>query len=88
MQAMPEDYDELPNFQELTKNIKKLAKIFGCSEVEIRKAIHTVKRNGLPTSGYKRNPDVQIDPQTGEVYPEIEENRVGDSIGNILDYLL
>lgn len=84
---MPEDFYEQADFQELTKNTKKLANIFGCSEVEIKRAIHTVKRNGLPTSGYRRNPDVQIDPQTGEVYPEIESGGVGDSIGNILDYL-
>lgn len=79
--------DELPDSQPLTKNTKKLANIFSCSEVEIRKAIHAVKRNGLLTSGIRRNPDVQIHTQTGEVYPEIDGGEVGDSIGNILDYL-
>ncbi len=80
--------DELPDSQDLTKNTKKIAEIFGCSEVAIRRAIHSLKRDNLPTSGSKRNPDVQIDLKTGEVYPEIEGGRVGDSIGNILDYLL
>jgi len=29
-----------------------------------------------------------VDPETGEVYPEIEGGGVGDSIGNIFEYLL
>jgi len=30
---------------------------------------------------------MQVDPTTGEVYPETPDGGIGDSIGNIFDYL-
>lgn len=53
---------------------------------EVKDAIHAVKTN-MPRSGPVRNPDVMVDLETGEVYPQLEHGGVGDSIGNIFDYL-
>ena len=38
-------------------------------------------------NGPVRNPDVRIDPVSGEIFPELGGGRVGDLIGNIFDYL-
>ncbi len=53
---------------------------------QAKDAIHAVKRN-MPRSGPTRNPDVMVDLNTGEVYPQLPEGGVGDSIGNILEFL-
>lgn len=47
----------------------------------MKDAIHFAKRN-LPKGGRVRNPDVAVDPETGEIYPEID-GCMGDSIGNL-----
>jgi len=71
-----------------TKNIGKLAKQSGKTKKEIRQAIEKLKQSNLRGGGGKglpRNPDVQIDPTTGEAYPELPGGGLGDSIGNIFD---
>ena len=69
-----------------TDRIGKIASELGRTEKEIRDAIHKAKRN-LPKGGPVKNPDVVIDPKTGEVYPKAPDGSIGDSIGNIFDYL-
>jgi hypothetical protein len=34
-----------------------------------------------------RNPDVKVDPKTGDVRPIGPDGSLGDSIGNIFDFL-
>ena len=49
-------------------------------------AIEKVKRDASWRSGWTRNPDVMVDPETGEVYPELPDGTPAeDSIGNIYD---
>jgi len=69
-----------------TDKIGKLAQELKKTEKQIRDAIHKVKEN-LKGSGPKRNPDVKVDPATGEVYPMNPNGSLGDSIGNIFDFL-
>jgi RHS repeat-associated protein len=73
--------------QNLPDKIRKIASETGRSPKDIAKAIEQVKQQGLPKSSPIRNPDVRVDPRTGEVYPKTPDGRVGDSIGNIFDYL-
>ena len=68
-----------------TKDVGKMASRFGKSPKEIRNAIERIKQDNLPRGGPNRNPDVRIDSR-GNAYPETP-NGVGDTIGNILDYL-
>lgn len=35
----------------------------------------------------EKNPEVLVDPKSGEVYPIRPEKKPGDSIGNIFEYL-
>ncbi len=56
------------------------------SESEVRDAIHKVKNEGLGRGGPVRNPDVQVNPKTGDVRPKTPGG-LGDSIGNIFDFL-
>ncbi len=67
-------------------NISKLADKFGRTSRQIKDAIHACKRN-LPKGGPERNPDVIVDLRTGEVYPQLSNGTIGDSIGNIFDFL-
>jgi hypothetical protein len=53
---------------------------------EIKDAIHGVKNKGLGRGGPIKNPDVQVHPGTGDVKPEVPGG-LGDSIGNIYDFL-
>ena len=75
-----------PDPNELIKSLKKLARQFGKTEKEIRDAIHAAKR-GMSRAGSRRNPDVRVDPRTGEICPETPSGGVDDSIGNIFDFL-
>ena len=52
-----------------------------------QQAIERCKQDGLPRNGPIRNPNVKIDPVSGEVFPEVEGGGIGDSIGNIRQYL-
>jgi RHS repeat-associated protein len=70
-----------------TTSTSRVAELLGRSNREIRTAIEQCKQRGLPRNGPLRNPDVRIDPRTGEVFPDLGGGRVGDSIGNIFDFL-
>jgi hypothetical protein len=54
---------------------------------EVKDAIHGVMDKGLGRDGPIRNPDVRVHPGTGDVRPEIPGGHLGDSIGNIYDFL-
>jgi hypothetical protein len=67
----------------------KLANQLGKRESEVRKAIHKVKE-ALSRGGGKnipKNPNVTVDPVTGDVFPQTPGGSIGDCIGNIFDYL-
>lgn len=70
-----------------TGSTSRIADLIGRSNKEVRKAIEQCKQDGLPRGGPKRNPDVRVDPKTGEVYPDLGSGQLGDPIGNIYDYL-
>jgi RHS repeat-associated protein len=70
-----------------TTSTSRVAELLGRSNREIRAAIEQCKQKSLPRSGRLRNPDVRVDPRTGEVYPDLGGGRVGDSIGNIFEFL-
>jgi RHS repeat-associated protein len=68
-------------------NESRLAELMGKSRKEIGKAIHLCK-NKMRAQGMKeRNPDIIVDPRNGEVYFKFQNGRLGESIGNIFDYL-
>jgi RHS repeat-associated protein len=70
-----------------TGSISDLANQTGHSHQEIKTAIHQVKKN-LPKGGATRNPNVKVDPASGEVYPVLPSGKTADdSIGNIFDHL-
>jgi hypothetical protein len=61
----------------------------GKSVESIKKAIHAAKNAAQKRGriqGVKRNPDVVVDCDTGEIYPKGADGVLGDSIGNIYDY--
>jgi RHS repeat-associated protein len=70
-----------------TASVSRLAQLFNRTSNQIRTAIEQCKQAGLPRSGPVRNPDVVVDMTTGEVYPTTSSGGIGDSIGNISDYL-
>jgi hypothetical protein len=53
----------------------------------VRRAIEALKQANLSGHAGELNPDVRVDLDTGEVYPESQDGTVGDSIGNIEDQL-
>jgi RHS repeat-associated protein len=63
----------------------QIAARFGTTVRAVKDAIHAAKTN-LPKGGPIRNPDVAVDPDTGEIYPDID-GCLGDSIGNLWDLL-
>ena len=75
--------------QRCTSNVSKLAQQLGKKASDINKAIHKIKRK-LPRGGGKgipSNPDVTIDPITGDAFPKIPGGSIGDCIGNLFDAL-
>lgn len=79
--------DSLNLMKKTTDSIGKLEQLLRRSQRDIRSAIEQCKQKGMPRSGTFRNPDVRVDPNTGEVYPIGPDGLLGDSIGNIFDYL-
>jgi hypothetical protein len=72
----------------LTDKPGKIANETGRTTEEVKQAIERVKQSGSWRNGANnRNPDVVVDTQTGEVYPKTPNGGIGDSIGNIYDYL-
>jgi RHS repeat-associated protein len=76
-----EDADEVGPLSDRPSDI---AEKTGLDEETVRDKIHELKRN-LPRGGGKKNPDVQVDTDSGEVYPKGPGGTLGDSIGNIFD---
>ncbi len=75
-----------PNIPEgYTDKVGKVAAETGKSIKDINDAIHEVKR-AMDRGGSTRNPDVLINPKTGDVRPKTPSG-AGDSIGNIFDHL-
>ncbi|MGH7977701.1 MAG: RHS repeat domain-containing protein [Limisphaerales bacterium] len=66
-----------------SNKIGKLADNFGKSKQEIKDAIHAAKSK-MKVPG---NPDVSVDLKTGEIHPINSSGGLGDSIGNIHDFL-
>lgn len=65
-----------------------IAKATGYSVKQIKDAIHKVKAQGAWRGiGGNKNPDMLVDPKTGEVHPQMPDGSPGDSIGNIFDHL-
>lgn len=79
--------DQAQIMQRSTSSVSRMADAFGRNSRDIRKAIEMCKQAGLPKSGPIRNPDVLVDLQTGNVYPQLPSGGMGDVIGNVLDYL-
>jgi len=79
----PSGLSDQVEYTGLTARIGKIALTLGRSVDEIKKAIHAVKR----VADFEGNPDVLIDLATGEVYPQTVLGEIGDSIGNIFDFL-
>ncbi len=72
----------------LTDSPGSIANQLGRTTREIKNAIEKVKQGNSWRSGANnRNPDVMVDPDTGEVYPQTPDGGTGDSIGNINDHL-
>jgi hypothetical protein len=70
-----------------TKSTSRLAEQLGKTEKEIRAAIEQCKQKGLPRGTGRRNPDVRVDPVSGDVYPDLGNGMLGDSIGDIFEFL-
>ncbi len=74
---------------DLESRPNKIADKTGYSVQQIKTAIHAVKASGgWRGIGSMNNPDVLVNPITGEVYPQLPDgDTADDSIGNIFDYL-
>lgn len=76
------------NSNGLCSRLAAIAKATGYSVKQIKDAIHKVKAQGAWRGiGGNKNPDMLIDPKTGEVHPQMPDGSPGDSIGNIFDHL-
>ncbi|MEU9034345.1 polymorphic toxin-type HINT domain-containing protein [Streptomyces sp. NPDC048352] len=65
-----------------------IAQATGYSVKQVKDAIHKVKaQGGWRGIGGNKNPDMLVDPRTGEVYPQMPDGSPGESIGNIFEYL-
>jgi hypothetical protein len=60
----------------------------GYTAKQVKEAIHSVKNEGgWRDMGSRKNPDVLVNPRTGDVHPQLPDGSPGDIIGNIFDYL-
>ena len=75
--------------KKLTNNPGKIAAKFGATVKAVDEAIHKAKIHlgGGTGKGGRKNPDVEVDLNDGEMYPRYPDGYLGDSIGNVLDYL-
>ena len=82
----PENADEKP--KSLADKEGKIANKIGRTVKEVKEAIEKVKQS-IPwrSDGKNTNPNVEVDTDTGEVYPKTPDGGIGDSIGNIFDHL-
>lgn len=74
------------DYGDLISRPGQIADQFGATAREVKDAIHQAKTN-LPRGGPVRNPDVSVDPVSGEIYPQLPGGGFGDSIGNMWDLL-
>lgn len=74
------------DYDDLVSRPGQIADRFGATVREVKDAIHLAKSN-LPRGGPIRNPDVSVHPVSGEIYPQLPDGSVGDSIGNMWDLL-
>ncbi len=74
------------DYGDLISRPGQIADRFGATAREVKDAIHQAKTN-LPRGGSVRNPDVSVDPVSGEIYPQLPGGGFGDSIGNMWDLL-
>ena len=72
--------------EEFTDKVGKIAKETEKTVKEVKKAIERIKQEGLPRDTNIRNPDVKVNPKTGEVRPKNPDGSLGDPIGNIRDF--
>lgn len=79
-----EEEEGEPAPEDLVKGIGKISEKTGLPAREVRDRIHKAKQN-IPKGTGIRNPDVVVNPITGEIYPETPDGGIGDSIGNIFD---
>ncbi|MCP2337489.1 hypothetical protein [Actinomadura rupiterrae] len=79
-----------PDPRRLTKDENDLAEKLHRTRKEIKDAIHKVK-DGPPkwrSLGKSKKPDMYVDPETGEVYPEMPNGEpTEDSVGNLIEKL-
>ena len=68
-------------------SVSRLAQLLNRTVKQVKQAIEKCKQANLPKSGPVRNPDVVVNPATGEVYPLTPNGGVGDSIGDINEFL-
>ncbi|PPT06176.1 hypothetical protein CKA32_005133 [Geitlerinema sp. FC II] len=79
-----------PDPKSLTTKVGNIADRTGLSDKEIKDAIHAIKRQSpeIRAYGQKKNPDVGVDIQTGDVFIQLEKGVFsGDEIGNLGDYI-
>ena len=67
-----------------TDSVGKIASEAGMTEAAVKDAIHRVKA-GMGRNTGQRNPDVVVNPKTGDVRPKGPKGKPSDSIGNIFD---
>lgn len=68
----------------LAEGIGEIAEKTGLTPGQVKERIHDIKKC-LPRYKSRKNPNVLVDPDTGEVYPKGPDGEPGDSIGNIYD---
>jgi len=89
--VVPGDTGNVFRNQGYTDKVGKIAQDVGkrlgrrVTPKQIKDAIHGVKEN-LYRGGKIQNPDVMVDPTSGDVRPKIPGG-MGDTIGNIYDHL-
>lgn len=76
---------DAPNEKDLSSSIKDISNKTGLTPQEVEKRIEKAKQSNLPKGTGIRNPDVNVDTNTGEIYPKAPGGGIGDSIGNIFD---
>ena len=79
----PDDYLDGPTRP--SSSIPQIANETGLTPQEVKSRIEEHKQQNLPTGTNVTNPDVVVDLDTGEIYPQAPGGTYGDSIGNIYD---
>jgi len=82
----PNDPNNWRNNRDFSDSIGTIANRLGVTTREANDAIHLVKRS-IPRGSPHRNPDVVVNTTTGEVFPKTPGGGLGDSIGNIFNFL-